>query len=185
MTKKDYGYLSDLLRISKDTRDKLEADVRRTIELEGWQAKPNELGADAFQIIMNLLDRQAAITEREVAQWEQTRTLFGMTFDEVRTIQARNTELEAELDMMHTRFANLDACHRTALNEKYELQAKLEYRESELKRLKREDEDWATVPYDKLTELESENAELREKLSEAMGNAYKTIRLLDLEGKCV
>lgn len=87
-----------------DSREKLEADISKWWE-EEW---PRDFytDEDMVRVVGRWLDRQAAITSLE---WLDGKThIFGMTFDEVRGLQAKVAELTAERDELKERLAEAE-----------------------------------------------------------------------------
>lgn len=113
----EIGALKDEIRDFDDSREKLEAEVRQYVLdawAQGWEAgQHDDMDCRNFYIdeIRVLLDRQAAITERE---WLEGKThIFGMTFEEVRGLKAKIEELTADL--------NTAVCDNNSL--RYELES--------------------------------------------------------------
>ena len=91
----------------QDTREKLEADAQRFIMQTVNEAYSNGERGESWNVtresigerVAELLDRQAEITTLE---WLNGKThIFGMTFDEVRGLQAKVAELTVERDTLN------------------------------------------------------------------------------------
>ena len=94
-------------QLEPDSREKLEADlrecVRNVLDDGAYETRKGQLIDESLvnawmPVFIQRLDRQAAITSLE---WLDGKThIFGMTFDEVRGLQAKVAELTAERDKL-------------------------------------------------------------------------------------
>lgn len=147
-----------------DTREKLEADVRR--KQREWSQSPCALDTNFYEVI-GWLDRQAAITERECREYE----------DALREQHhKRIAELKAKLDAeaQHAREAwqlwgEADARAEQVKTERDELAQRIQTLEREIATLK----EHRAANVEKLHELTDECAELRKYRDEWKGLAEK------------
>ena len=193
---------SSVAYVAQDSREKLEADVEEicwgkndnryfaqkcylssySIEVDEGNVMANHEGHVLMTVIMHLLDRQAAITERECesAAWKAN---YRHAMARADKLQGQVNELTAERDALRiyrdswvSKATVLEGDVDRLVRERDELQAKVDELEVEANGLVGQIGDVEGS----LLIAQSKNRELREKLSQAIGHASDIIALQDL-----
>ena len=135
--------------------------------------------------------KQQAQRNNSVAGWCDTKTQARAWLDRQAAItraEQRNAELECET-------ASWKANYRHVMKQRDKLQEKVGELEDKYAELEERHCEWSDpnslgdgcmLRRDMTVDaLRAENAELREKLSQAIGHAHDTIKLVNLDGECV
>ena len=124
--------VTESAEMSHDTREKLEADVRR--KQREWSQSPCALNTNVYEVI-GWLDRQAAITEREFFETAchgcerlggDGRTTLDELSDELRKYIVKADRLGAALDERDDQLADARESLEAAWDDNAELRAKLD-----------------------------------------------------------
>lgn len=150
-----------------DSREELEADIREWIDIATYKTFTPER---MLEVMLHWLDRQAAITEREVKErvdfsliTQVANALFPDYQEQVEKLTAERDELRDIIDHMPKTEAECEACQEA--HDRLMFNAKLH--EDELRGKLAEKQRVCDIQRESFLKLERENAELRRMLADA------------------